>query len=499
MKKHPCILILANSNCQQNAIFEILECANKDIVLVTTHRLSELSLVKLKSSSSQKFIYFTIIDILSEHEMVDIDAQSVEYCKMRNVKSIHKSISFCSALAHIRSCVLIEKLQKKYLIDQIFAIDGLGYCTNSILKMGLGYSLLPITSMENNSEVVQDNKSKIWSLPIPYRVYLQMQLLKRYFRNPPITVVLTRSQRFFFETRSYERVSKFFAKTEVISILRLNKLGIRYLLLRVFGFLQYKKNLSCASIHNPVGVFQAHDLYVFQDGFLPSNYTESYLCDYPTNSVFCPSDPFAARWFNASKRQTAFFPCFYRSFESQFPFRIVSKLSTILVVLNHAGDWSSLINRSDTHDLILCLIKGSSSHPEILFNVRPHPTMTHPSHEGLHSLDLLYKIVGETSQSNIVFSSSALHDDLASTDLVITEYSDVFFDALNLGIPTLIYKPQYRRSYMEDLVSLGFPFFETAVTLSSQLSNPSKEIILKCQNARANYRKIMISWCTNKL
>jgi hypothetical protein len=193
---------------------------------------------------------------------------------------------------------------------------------------------------------------------------------------------------------------------------------------------------------------------VFADGFHPSNYPRSYFDQY-AGASFVTSDPLSCEWFTRHGGTVRAAPTFIATKPMQPPAG-VKAVRAVLLALNHAGDWSALINRSDTDALVAALCAAARLFPDVQFVVRPHPTMTHAAHEGEGSRKRLERHVGLQGLSNLAVSQRSLADDLSGSDIVISEYSQVLIDAYSQGKLGLIANLTRRRSFMADFEQLGF-------------------------------------------
>lgn len=212
----------------------------------------------------------------------------------------------------------------------------------------------------------------------------------------------------------------------------------------------------CCSIHD------RHPLarFVFVDGYHPSNYPYSYLGSYLKDAVFLVSSELNGRWFQRHGFKTEVAHELLRA-----PlFREVeieeATQNRVLLLLNHAGDWGAIINRSDTEKLVMALCNVAQRLPNIEFVIRPHPTSIHPKHEGQSAIARLRGFVEWLSCSNISVSRSTLGEDISAADLCISEYSLTLVNCYEQGIPGLIANFTGRHSLMEDYQSFGFAYVD---------------------------------------
>ena len=209
-------------------------------------------------------------------------------------------------------------------------------------------------------------------------------------------------------------------------------------------------------------------LHVFVDGHHPSNYPRTYIDGY-VNSIFISRNMFDRNWFAKFDKPVAE-PFDFISPEYFSEISSPVKPRTIILLLNHAGDWSALINRSDTDILVKMFVECARFFSGIYFVIRPHPTMIHPSHEGIHSIARLNRYVNWLALDNLELSSVTLEEDLARGDFFVSEYSQTLLDVYRLGKPAVIANFTGRRSFMIDYEKIGFASVETLSGLLDVIS-----------------------------
>jgi hypothetical protein len=212
-------------------------------------------------------------------------------------------------------------------------------------------------------------------------------------------------------------------------------------------------------------------LHVFVDGFHPSNYPRSYVDHFTNHCVFMVNHLFNARWFEKHGREThGSLPFLQPPLMAPVTSHPSRPLKVVLLALNHAGEWTSLINRSDTDLLIEAFSDLAEQFPHLHFVIRPHPTMATPRHEGIHSLERIKRYIGWRGMPNLSVSERALSEDMQRGDLFVSEYSQVLIDALQNGKPGIIVNLTRRRSFMEDYENLGFLGVRTADDLRKRMA-----------------------------
>ncbi|MEM9693217.1 MAG: methyltransferase domain-containing protein [Myxococcota bacterium] len=218
-------------------------------------------------------------------------------------------------------------------------------------------------------------------------------------------------------------------------------------------------------------------LYVFVDGYHPPNYPRTYLDGYAPGCRFVAREPISPAWFRGHGRACAVGSPLLEPVRFLPPKVTWTANPTVLVALNHAGDWSALIHRSDTDRLVMASVALARAVPDANVVIRPHPTMIHPDHEGSQSRERIEAYVIAQGLPNLTVSDLSLEEDFARGDIVISEYSQVLIDAVAQGRLGLCVNLTGRRSFLEAYEDLGLPHVRDIETMVAQvnkmLENPS--------------------------
>jgi hypothetical protein len=261
----------------------------------------------------------------------------------------------------------------------------------------------------------------------------------------------------------------------------------------IIGIDEHRQDVVAGTIHDYSGFFHRFGLPVciFLDGYHPPNYNRTYIDNYE-NVTFMASEPVSAGWFRRFSYPVMPAPCFIR--QARMPEVWKEEISgTILLALNHAGDWSALINRSDTDILVMAFSELAATFPHLTFVLRPHPTMNKAAHEGKHSLARITEYVVRCALPNLKISSNTdVMADIEESFLVCSEYSQVLITGWLSGICGLSVNITRRRSFMQPYVGFGFPevssLKEWEAFIAELLCN--KEIKFKQQIAAAKQYNI---------
>lgn len=132
------------------------------------------------------------------------------------------------------------------------------------------------------------------------------------------------------------------------------------------------------------------------------------------------------------------------------------EITTICLTLNHAGNWSSLISRSDTDGLIIVFGELAKRYTGLNFIVRLHPNSDQLKGEGVGWINRIKHQVGLLDLKNLSVSSATLEDDWQRAQVFISEYSLSAVEALRFGKIVLFLNLTQRRSFVKDLTDVGF-------------------------------------------
>lgn len=213
-------------------------------------------------------------------------------------------------------------------------------------------------------------------------------------------------------------------------------------------------------------------ILIFEDAFRPSNYTPYYYVNLFIHGDLVVRDMFDFQLFS-SHGKLCHLP--FSFIEKNF-FKLPEKLNssnikTIILSLNHAGDWTALISRSDTDILIQAFVALAKAITNIRCVIRLHPTMTRYWNEGTSSANRIKKMVLQEKLNNLSVSDVSLEEDWERGDLFITEYSLSVIDAMKKGKLGLFTNFTNRRSFMVDYIKIGMPIVNKSEDLIPTIMN----------------------------
>lgn len=447
------ILFVLNSDSNLLQVFELLnlkKCNN--ILVLTTHKMYENEIEYFKILGDYKFIFYTFSDFLNDTIMETIDYMALQHIG----RHLFDFRLYMDQIVKYKNKEVIDQINKKYDINSVISDDGLGIDYNVFASQ---YQTIPVEYF-GKRKCINFKKNIIIKIIEKINSILTNKL--------EINIFEFKNMKYIFygnigrlKLRSIKSFQKF------VNIMYLSYLGIK------------KSTTICTTIHEyNRRLFKYFErIYVFTDGFFPSNYPESYLNMFDDNVVFVPDTFVNKKWFRLFGRATR--PIF--NFQRKVLFKKVEteSITSVLLVLNHAGDWTSFINRSDTDLLVSAFGNLAKKFSSMKFTIRPHPTMIHSEHEGINSINRITEYVKYLNLKNLKISKSSLQDDLFNNDLIVGEYSNVLVQGFEIGKLGLIVNLTNRRNFMKDFSELGFLTVENLQLLVAFFEEISDDLFLK--------------------
>jgi hypothetical protein len=415
--------------------------------IFSTHHLFPHELQKLRASVGTSAVVQDMADFLKDEDLAACDEHAVAAIReggRLNVPPVDVPTRVFSLSAHMKNRQFYESLSRTYAVGNIYYADGLGISKE--FWEGIGAKRLP-----NELLLSQKRPASLWTrLSNRFRsvdlwnVILDDGVLYVFFGGLSRLPIKDVSRVKTFKT--YQFLFRFLSR-EYFERTARNSLEVTT---------PIEKTVFATTVHNydPRIRGKVGPMLIFIDGYHPSNYPRSYV-DYFEGCEFVERDLFSSLWFSRNGKTVYTPPSFLIDGFFRPPV-LPERIGKVLLVLNHAGDWSALIHRSDTDRLVeaFCEVAGRNSGMD--FIVRPHPTMVHPDHEGLHSIERLRTYVRGLKLPNLSVSEVSVAEDLERGDLFVSEYSQVLIDAYQKGKAGLICNLTGRRSFMRDFEDLGF-------------------------------------------
>lgn len=480
-------LFTINQDCDLEHLINVCTENNYEKVLIlTTHYFfqNEREIIKKALSNNAKIITFA--DLLSDDEMVECDdtaTQKLLSSVLTEEQKINYTNLFMDLSLLLKNKKVIEKINSKYKINRIYCSDGLGI----VYDEWKNYGAKPLISYdENNPSLIsvdnakddEKNREKTIKATIVEHnncSYVFFGSIKRLRINQEATIYNIEVKYNDFISANPDENSQSHILNRFLDTLSQND----------------HKIFVGTTIHEYDYLFLRYlnkPIKIFIDGYHPSNYSRSYLDSYFKGEFFI-RDMFDIQWFQKHENKALKPPGFIIPGKKNLITEDkLKEIKNVFLMLNHAGDWSSLINRSDTDILIENFCRLATKFADINFIVRPHPTMAHQAHEGINSINRIKDYVEWLNLPNLNISNSKLEQEMEIGDLFISEYSQVLLDVFNIGKLGIIANFTGRRSYMEDYEKLGFlsvdSFEQFEQLITSIIKNPYQFCLIQNQAAR---------------
>ncbi len=445
----------------------------RNVLILSTNLLFHNEIKYINSNTTDKNLYFKIFsDYLNDEEMEQCDIKASATFLENN---FNNSIFMITSTLY-KNMIVKEKILKEYDISNIFHISGLGI-SNKIWGVELS-SLLNINIQEINYK---------------FRFQIVKNIFLKIKKNIQIRYIIQDDKKYLF-LGDINRLN--FEKNIIISETNYNY--ILFVFLLKIGLI--KADYFISTIHNYNDQLaniilndNTNKYCICIDGYNPSNMPKTYLDMFRQNSIFIVRDFIDKKWFDKFAKSSLKPFSFFK--KELFLKTSTTQIKKILLMLNHSGDWSALINRSDTDILIESFITLSNKFPNLKFVIRIHPIMSHPHHEGVNSIKRIKKYIKSINSKNLTVSKNTLDKDIRENDLFLSEYSNAFIDCLKQGKLGLILNFTNRRSFMSDYEKLGFSNLDSSDFLSNKISDYIQNIqkyVLNQNKAVSNYNKNQI-------
>jgi len=228
------------------------------------------------------------------------------------------------------------------------------------------------------------------------------------------------------------------------------------------------KNKLCVGLHvsgellNAHPIIPKHEIHIIGDAYRPSNYPPylfallfkgvKYVPKYHTDRTF-----FSKNGIELLEPK----PSFLQK-DNLFKTVIATKnksVSTVILSINHTGDWTALLSRSDTDILINSFVRISQKFVSTEFIIRLHPTMDGIKAEGVTSKTRINNFIQKLNYQNLSVSNATMEEDWARGDIFISEYSLSVIDAINKGKIGIFYNLTKRVSFVDDLLEKGINYY----------------------------------------
>lgn len=449
------------------------EQINTPVFLTTHYPFPHEREVLQKISRDVRILTFA--DILTEEDMCKCDNFATDTLQKKSEGKIDFGSQFFYLSLKEKNRLVCNKICLLYQFSKIYYLPGLGVDGN--YWNGLG---IPLVKKPDDSKSFTAKGMKFLTNTV--------SRINKIFQKHDFSLIQSNGKNFFFIS-SMRRL-------RVVLGTRIQQKKKSQLFINKNQHEQKANTFFCTTIHeyHNARSLLSGELLVFQDGFIPSNYPRSYI-DMFIDASFVVRTMFDDAWFNKYGKKTQKPPEFIEK-EFFLPISCTQK-KNVLVALNHAGDWTALINRSDTDILIAAIRDIAEKFPEFHFRLRVHPSMIHPAHEGINSINRISHFIKIAKLDNLSLSGFSLEEDLEWADICMSEYSQVLLDSYRLGKIGISINLTMRRSFMQDFINLGFfqaQCTDDIVHFLKRINNNPGEIVSQQNEAIIRYNQQLSAW-----
>jgi hypothetical protein len=466
-------IIICNQQLSVNQLNFILEELDPNTKIVcSTHAFFEREIESLSESARANCTFYNIADFFSDQELWDIDESALksvkEKCPFSGKAGLNK---FKAEMIEKKSVKLYEKLLEKFGSIELFVVDGLG--VSAEWWEGVGARKIDVATTKKTLLSSVDK-------------YLK-KIVGTWFASSSWREVFCQNHHFVLFSKITRISNKLIANSKPVPFWK------RLIILLSYKHIfPYKKNVIPACTLHELSRFNI-PMLIFQDGHLPSNYSAGHLWEYEDCYSFVPSNPFAEKWLKECGRKTVLVKEFCDPIMKEVQ-PLYFDINKVLIVLGHAGDWSALINRSDTSRLVCGVKKIVNSFHNFKFRIRLHPTMSHPEHDGDNSDLRILDEINSWGASNLEISSGVLANDFEWANFIVSEYSQVLIDSWAIGKLGVSINLTKRRSFMQDYNELGFINADSIESLNEILNTPLRVLLKQQNNAVGIFNGKIINW-----
>lgn len=421
------------------------------------------------SSEGKDYTFYSFADLMTESDMEKFDERADEVCNLPSMTQENPVLLWQSTSLRYKNIFVKELLDRDYKFEHLLVFPGLGILED-----------IWVSNSRFTIEQLAPKRSTLRGL----------KNLLNFFRPD------------FFKISFSTHSLVFIGSTKRLKLKEGHEIKKMSLIEKVFSVLKREKIFT--TIHQFsistrlfAKLFRL-EIPIVVDGHHPSNYSYSYIHLYKnTFNPIVPDSFINELYFRNNGCRTIN----HNNFLQPFLLKDFSEAKPIncLVAMNHAGDWSSLINRSDTDEFILRLLEIAKKVPHVNFNLRLHPTMNTFLHEGVQSKKRIELLVDGSNLPNLKVSKGTLDQDMSSADFILSEYSQVLIDGWGKGILGVGFNPTKRRSYMYDYENIGFTTFTKEEDLIALFSSDEKwqGFITKQRAAVSKFNEMQKQWLKN--
>ena len=496
------IIIFSQSATKYMIIKSLREIENDlKIICLSTHKLFDLEEKEFRLKSNRELKFLSFYNFINEKEMIWCDAEAdkiilKEYgTRARNLGKYYEKIK------ELKNQVILQNLKKLYEFnDSLLLSSDLGIYSDIWLNEGFKN----LESGYVKKDVIK-TRNLLKSIPGAIKNILE-------FQN--VYIMHTASTNFLFWGSS-ERIAQYLDDSVVMEkIGRVNTILLAIMFKTVsapsfneknhldkiivkLSFLltwciyvlgnPKKKSLDFLSpIHEDndnYGILAKHlgvKMFYMQDGYLPENYSSTYLRYRIWTTGYHVWDKLSAGIFkrhclNWEKKD------YFKSMRFPKQKERIIKVRSILVLTSGAGDWTALKNRSDEDLMFEAFVEVAKKFPDIKINYRPHPLWTHPTHQGVDSIKRVFDYASSLGFKNFIVSNEALKEgeeynkdfclsrkpksvnkEIEEADIIFGDHSQAIINAGMKGKIFASVNLSRHTEFFYNYARLGFPLMKSA-------------------------------------
>lgn len=474
-------LVIFNINTSISQLVKRLDVTEEKLVILTSHALYPFEISQLKESFSQEMILYHFGSFNSNKDLLAIDKRSFELNRKYLKKHYLYLNNYKLSMNHLKNEFIHQHIIQKENISKIEVfgykddLDNLGISTNYWKNI----SNCTIHFLQSKYSI---KKRLLRKGRLAYLSY-HLQAFINSKRRIKLYHFKFQGEHWYTPSLYRLKLKKDIQIHESYSSLSSIPQSANY----IIGLHEAGKMLNVDPYLKP------HQLLIIGDAFRPTNYPP-YLFAYPIRNrgTYIPKDEIDASFFeNSGVLVNRNRPSFLQEeLVSESKSNKINEVNTIILSLNHAGDWTSLISRSDTDLLIAAFTDLAKEHGNKSFIIRLHPTMAGKRAEGSKAFERIHQHVKNLDLMNLSVSDLTLEEDWERGDLFISEYSLSVIDAIKRGKLGVFCNLTNRQSFMKDWEDLGAITYKDLSPISSLITSSEKlaQLSSQCQKALSAYR-----------
>jgi hypothetical protein len=533
MKQISNLIVFSQTSNLMDIAMIINQIDNQDLCLcLSTHKLFDIEKGTICNNVNKQVQFSCFADYLTDYEMEYCDIKAYELENQEDINSSELVDWYYDNIKRLKNQIILDNIRKGFnLAKKIIVANDLGIdlsiweqngfenCmkedTKALTNQNSWVKYARIKSIWKRMKNVWYSEKNIHVIEDSEREYLFFGSLRRI------------KPRFKSELKINDYSVSFFCRVYRIILFLLlilkRKLNanftIGYLFLsKEVNFLirRDKQRYLASSLHEYIPALSdlagncRIQLVIFQDSYLPENYTSKYLKYFSNVNKFLTWDRFSLGIFKLHDLP-AEVSSLFRPLILPEIIKVEYPIKTIVVATSGSGDWTALKNRSDEDLLVEAFVEVARQFPHINIIYRCHPLWAHPLHQGVNSIKRVDNYFRELGLKNIWVSSESLIQseeftglsvkpesmavDIERGDLFFGEHSIAMIDAALQGKMFASVNLTNRRDLFTIYSQIGFPHItrsEDLIKFIDRLSDSSEEIDLY-NNAVSNYNNKVLS------